>query len=144
VGLLGKDGRVLRDVTSDDFISGLLAALVRRDVKAVSTRTEAFYQAVEASFQTFAKAVSEAALDLELDFTVYLDPLYEDSPVIREAISAAVQRNLISLDNPEYVDMRMKFGRVEASDLLNHLPGEPGWYDDAAKAFLDAGPSVAA
>jgi hypothetical protein len=135
---------MLRDVTSDDFISGLLAALVRRDVKAVSTRTDAFYHAVEASYKAFAKVVAEASDDIELDFTVYLDPLYQDSPVIREAISAAVQRNLISLDNPEYVDMRMKFGRSEASYLLDHLPGKPSWYDDAAETFLAAGPSVAA
>lgn len=132
------------DLTVDDFVSGLLAALVRRRVKAVSTRGDVFYEAVAAGYERLLKTVDESdSLTVSLDFAVYLDPLYRDSPVIGEAITAAVQRNMISRDNPEFVDFRMKFGPSEADRILASLPGDPAWYDSAAAAFLASAPVVA-
>jgi len=69
---------------------------------------------------------------------VVLDDLYGDSPVVREAVTGAVQRNFIRLDNPEFQDMRMKFGPEVADLLLDALPGSSKVYESMADAYLRA------
>lgn len=128
---------VAEDLTADDFVAGLFAALVKRNVPTVSMREDRFFSAIQESFDRLESLVNNAS-DVELDFEVFLDPLYRDSAVIREALSAAVQRTLVSLDNPEYLTIRMKFGRREADVLLDHNPGRAEWFDEVADTFLRA------
>lgn len=123
-----------RDLTVDDFLTGLIAGLASRSVATVSLRGESFYQAIE---QTFDRLRSEAtARDLDLRFRVFRDPIYGDSAIVRDAISGAVQRDLVSLDNPEYLDMRLKVGPEEALLLLERLPGGQELFLRLADEFL--------
>ena len=126
---------VAKDVTVNDFMSGLIATCATRGISTLSLRGDAFFEAMKAAYEALrAIAPSEG---LELRFRIILDEIYGDSPTVREAISTAVQRNLISLDNPEYQDMRVKFGRYEADKILAGLPGRPEVYAAVTDAYLE-------
>lgn len=129
-----------RDITADDFITGLIAGFAARDVSSVSIRSPEFYRAVERLFANLQTVASNERLDVR--FLVALDPVYEDSPVVRDAISGAVQRDLVSLDNPEYQDMRLKVGRDEARLFLERLPGGPSLFLGLADNFINDYPWV--
>ena len=130
------------DVTIDDFMTGLIATCASRGLSTLSLRGERFFEAMAASYSELDWASARGGLDVR--FVIILDDLYGDSPVVRDAVSRAVQRNLISLDNPEFQDMRIKFGRDEAARLLSDLPGGPDMYEAIASAYLRARQHAAA
>jgi hypothetical protein len=133
---------VPEELSADDFIAGLFAALAKRRVKTLSMREDNFYAGTRASFEKL-QFLSGGDNAIRLNFRVILDPLYGDSSVIREALNSAIQRRLVSLDNPEFVDIRMKFGPDEAVELIDRLPGDPSWYDQLADAFQSVQGTVA-
>lgn len=133
--------RMSADLTANDFVSGLLASFARKGIAAVSLRSPGFYTAALDAFGRLSQLAEKYEIDVR--FYVFLDPIYGDSPVIREAVSDAVQRNLISLDNPEYQDLRLRIGSDEANLLLAKLPGGPELYEQLAEAFLADYPHVA-
>lgn len=129
-----------QDLTIDDFITGLLAGMAVRGVEAVSLRGRYFYEAIADSYERLREREQAEALNLR--FLVILDRVYNDSPVVRDAISGAVQRDLVSLDNPEYLDMRLKVSKTEARMLLDALPGSPGLFETLAENFINNYPWV--
>jgi hypothetical protein len=132
---------VRRDLTVDDFLTGLLAALANRGVRVISIRGDEFYRAIEQAFHALESTANERAI--EPRFAVFLDPVHGDSPVIREAISSVVLRDLASLDNPEYQDLRLKLTRGQAELLLKTLPGGAALYELIADAFIASYPYTA-
>jgi len=130
-----------RDLTADDFVTGLLAALACRGVRVISIRGEEFYQAMEHAYRALEAAAAERLV--EPRFAVFLDPIHGDSPVVREAISTVVLRDLASLDNPEYQDLRLKMVEGQADLLLNTLPGGSALYEHIAEAFVMWYPYIA-
>lgn len=128
----------LDEMTADDFILGLFAALTRRNKTTVSMREAPFYEAVRASFDKLVELANKEPDVVDITFRVKLDPLYGDSAVIRNAINAVVQRTFLSLDNPEFVTLRSKLNETEAVDAISHLPGRAEWYAEMADAFLEA------
>lgn len=122
------------EITADDFMTGLLAAWKSRGFKTVSVREDGFYRSMKASFDELELIADELGLDVK--FVVVLDEFHHDSPVIGEAIDAAVQRRFVSLDNPEYVTMRIKFGAEAADRLLDDLPGGANLYKKLADVFI--------
>ena len=109
------------DLTVDDFMTGLLAALALSHRAVVPIDSERFDAAVEASFHKLEDLAPEYGLNIR--FWIATHPLHGDSPVVRDAISGAVQRDLVSLDNPEYQHMRLKITADEALMLLQVVPG---------------------
>ena len=129
-----------QDLTIDDFVTGLIAGLAASDVQAVSIRGSEFYAAVEKLYDHLRMSAKDDALNLR--FRIILDRIYGDSPIVRDAISGAVQRDLISLDNPEYLDMRLKVNVAEAQILLDTLPGHDGLFLELAKEFVNDYPWI--
>lgn len=128
----------LDELTADDFILGLFAALMRRNVPTVSMREERFYEAIEASFKRLQELLAADPDLVELSFRIKLDPLYGDSAVVRNALNAVVQRTFLSLDNPEFVTIRSKLTDRQAERTIDHLPGKPEWYAELADTFVKA------
>lgn len=122
-------------VSLDDFMTGLIAGLAAEGIKAVSIRGTDFYAAVEAAFQEF-ESISET-MGLRLKFWITRNPVYGDSADVREGITRAVQRDLISLDNPTYQNMRLRVGQGDSSSYLDKLPGGAEVYHQVARVFLD-------
>lgn len=120
-------------ISIDDFMTGFLSSLVADGVDRVSIRS-VFYDAIQEAYADFAREAGDAGC--EVDFVVNRHPVHGDSPTVRMAITDAVQRDLISLDNPVYMDMRIKITPEYADRYLESLPGRPAWYRTMTRAFL--------
>lgn len=131
----------VEDASVDDFTTGLIAALAETGVSVVNIRGRVFYEAVVTAFNEF-KGLAAAA-HVEPRFALRVNRVYGDSPAVRDALTRAVQRDLISLDNPEYVDMRLKLSRADAEPYLSRLPGTPDLYRASAAKFLASYPAYA-
>ena len=129
------------DITLDDFMTGLIAGLAALNVHVVSIRGNLFYRAVIDAFHDFEEGAGSAGVRPR--FRLRLNRVYGDSPDVRDAISRAVQRDLVSLDNPEYQDMRLKVSKSEADNYLNELAGGRNLYIEAASHFKGAYPTYA-
>lgn len=125
---------MIDDLTVDDFLTGIIAAAATKGIRTFSMRDQYFFSAMEDSYRELERVAANHNVDVR--FVIQLDPLYGDSPVIREAVSTATLRKLISLDNPEFIDMRIKFGPDEAERILADLPGDRSLYVALAEVFL--------
>jgi hypothetical protein len=130
-----------KDVTLDDFMTGLIAGLAELGVTVVSIRGNTFYKAVVQAFETFDQNARNAGVRPR--FWLKLNRMYGDAPDVRDALTRAVQRDLVSLDNPEYQDMRLKITGSDAELYLDRLPGDRELYMDAAKKFRATYPAYA-
>ena len=131
--------RAHTDVSVDDFMTGLIAGLAAHDVDVVSIRKNLFYKAVVNAYDDFRERADDAGI--EPRFVLRLNKIYGDSPAVRDALTRAVQRDLVSLDNPEYQDMRLKITRSDADLYLEKLAGGKALYMEIAKRFLADYPS---
>lgn len=122
-------------ITLDDFITGLLAGLAKRRKRVIPLR-EAFYTGAVASYRELAEWSKDGAA--EVSFWVNQDRYHGDSPAIRTGITEAVQRDLVSLDNPTYQRMRIKIAPDIADRYLDKLPGGVALYDHLTDIFLNA------
>lgn len=120
-------------VSADDFFSGLFASLVLKGKSQFSLRSARFDEAVERAFGEFRRAADEEGVRLR--FRVALHPLHGESSVVHEGLDRAAQRDLISLANPEYLDIEVKIGPRSANALIEHL-GNRELFSRAADAFL--------
>lgn len=128
-----KEATAQATISIDDFMTGFLAVLAGRGFKSVSIRST-FYEAIQKAYQEFDQVAAGAGC--EVDFVVKNHPVHGDSPAVRRAITHAVQRDLISLDNPVYMDMRLKIDPSYADHYLDSLPGDRSWYEAMTDTFL--------
>jgi enamine deaminase RidA (YjgF/YER057c/UK114 family) len=145
--MTGKDGQVAQlleqapgaqtapKVSLDDFLTGFIAGLAKSDVEVVMLQGRRFHAAVRSAFEALLQSASAAGTGV--NFTVQLNAFHGDSPDINQAITRAVQRNIISLDNPYFVNMRLRIPAERAEAFLENLPGKPSMYVAAADRFLD-------
>ena len=122
-------------MTADDFFTGLFAALAVRGSDFFSIRNERFDAALAETFANDLRPMADAE-DIELDFRIRLHPIHGDSLTVRDGISNAAQRDLISLDNPEYQDIRLKLTPKDAEPILEQLPASRELFIRVADAFL--------
>ncbi len=117
-----------------DFITGLLAALTLEEVSVLSLRKHRLDIAIEKLNDDLEK---EATLEnLKIRFHIQTHPIHRDSSIIQEALYEAAQRDLVSLDNPEFQDVRLKISIEEAPLYLNSVLGSPEMYKRLAKRFI--------
>lgn len=137
----GHDTSVSTVMSIDNLVTGLVSACALRGIRRLTLRGQDLFAAMELAY----KRVDEeaAGAGVEVRFAVFLDPIYGDSPVVREAFNMAVIRRLVSLDNPEFQEMSIKISALEAERLLATLPGGPALYEAATDAFLDDSPLAA-
>jgi hypothetical protein len=122
-------------LTADEFFTGLFAALALRGRPAISIRGDRFDKILARIFDEL--RVKADAEDIDLRFRIRPHRIHGDSPTVRAAVKAATQADLISLDNPEYQDIRFKIGREDAEFFLASLPLPKDVFDWLAESFLD-------
>jgi len=130
----------MADLTLDQFMSGLLAGLALEDRRVVSIKGDAFYARVVNVFNRLEERKGD--FDVEPTFWITQHPFHGDSPAVRQAISGAVKSNLVSLDNPEYQDMRLRITPAQARTLLRRIPGGEDLYRELAREFLESSGSL--
>lgn len=122
-------------LTIEDFFTGILSAISLKDLGVISLRQDRFDKALAEAFESL--KVEAAKLKLDLRFRIKLHTFHGDSQTIRNGISGAAQRDLISLDNPEYQKLRLKISREEADSYLSSIPGGHGLFIGLAEKFLN-------
>ncbi len=123
-------------MTADDFFAGLFAALANRGLTMFSIRIDQFDSVVKGVFDHLADRAE--AKDVQLRFRIKPHPVHHDSLTIQSALARAAQRDLISFDNPEYQDIRIKLAADEARRILEGLPGGAALYTELAEDFVGA------
>jgi hypothetical protein len=122
-------------ISADDFFTGFFAALAAKRCKTVSHRGQAFDRALAETFIEFQKRAAQ--MDIDLGFRIRLNPIHGDSVVVRDGIAGAARRDLVSLDNPIYQNIRLKLSEEEGHKLLANLPGGEELFPDLIESFLD-------
>jgi hypothetical protein len=122
-------------VTADDFFTGLFAALTLKGPPVISGRGRRLDKALALTFEEFRKLA--AAENLDVQFRIRLHPFHQDSITVKNEICHAAQQNLISLDNPEYQEIRLKLTKDEAEEILATFPTKELFLTTADK-FLDS------
>lgn len=123
-------------VTADAFFAGVIAGLSVKNRRSVSIATGRFDRAMQRAAERLQERADEYGL--EVDFRIRPHPIHGTSSTVRECLSAAVQSDIISLDNPEYQDLRIKVDADEADAMFKWLPGDRDLYMDLATEFLAA------
>lgn len=121
-------------LTVDDFFTGLFATLASKGLKSISIRDEGFDKSLVPAFNKLLELAPQKQLDIP--FRIRLHQFHGDSITVRNAIYGAAQRGLISLDNPEYQDVRFQIGCEEADEILQDIPGGKALFKDLTAEFL--------
>jgi|ERR1051325_7054276 hypothetical protein len=119
-----------------DFVTGLFAALAKRGVTSLSLRNQRLSIALQEAFARLEKET--AGQSLKLKFCIRAHPIHGTDPELEDELTEAAKRDLISLDNPEYQDLRLKVNPSEAEKYLASVPGSPSLYLGLADTFMDA------
>lgn len=133
--------QVTEHLTADDFFTGLFASLAIRHVGQLSLRRDVFDRASAGAFEEFQRLARER--NVELGFRIRLHPTHGDSITVRDSLANAAQRDLVSFDNPEYQDIRLKIGVTEARAILSAMPGGLELFNGLADSFMDHYDAVA-
>ena len=120
-------------LTADDFFTGLFSALALNGWSVISLREDRFDGAVASVFKKLEEVARQKHLDLR--FRVRLHPFHSDSSTVRDSVTSAVKRDLISLDNPVFQDIRLKMTKPEARGYLSSLPGGEKLFLHLAEEF---------
>lgn len=124
-------------ITLDDFMTGLLSGLAAEGVHVVTITETDFYEAVVSVFGDLERWAADQG-NVDVRFWLMVDELHGDSPDIRDSITSAQQRRLISLDNPTFENMRMKLSSPEeATPYLASVPGGSDLYLRLAARFKE-------
>lgn len=123
-------------LSSEDFLAGLLAALAKRHLGVLSIRGDRFDRASEAAYLELRSLAPEN--DIELRFFVKPHSKYGDSTVIRDAVARLAMWDMVSLDNPEYQDVRLKITPTYAETIFERLRVDPAIFDRIATTFVRA------
>jgi hypothetical protein len=117
-----------------DFMTGILAALAVNRVPVLSLKRSRLDQAFARLNKDLKEAAEAAGLDLK--FRIRLHPIHQDSTQLQQALYEAAQRDLVSLDNPEFQKVRLKIGPDEAQAYLTGLPGSQEMYLHLASRLM--------
>lgn len=121
-------------ISADDFFAGLFAALSLRGMRTLSIRADQFDPLMAHIFDRLVQRSPAESVDVR--FRIRPHPIHGDSLTIQNALAGAAQRDIISFDNPEYQDIRIKLAPDEAGRILANLPGPAQMYQDLADEFV--------
>ena len=127
--------------TVDSFVTGVLAALVLRNVSTISRGGIRFDRAFAKVFSEDLEEQAELH-NLDICFRIRQHPIHGDSFTLRDAILSAALRGLLTFDVPGG-DIRFRINASWAQEILSGLPGSPEMYRGLAAKFLgyyDASP----
>lgn len=113
-----------RLVTSDQFVAGIVATLaLKQRTKFQLTDTE-LDRRFESAFSGLVAAEEEHSL--YTNFSFFVDPYHGDSVCLRETLTAAKEKELVSFNNPtlKTFDIRLTEERAQRYLERNPVPKE--------------------
>ena len=118
-----------------DLITGLIAGLALNKITALSIRNNQFDQALARLVDEDLKREA-GERGFVLKFRVRPHEIHGDSTAVQRALYEAAQRDLISLDNPEFQDIRLKIAPNQARAYFEGLPGSADMYEQLSTKLL--------
>jgi hypothetical protein len=123
-----------RSLYLPDFMTGLLVGLALNKVQSLSLRQNRLDRAFERLNEAILRETKKEQLAAKFRFHTH--PIHQDSTLLQQALYEAAQRDLISLDNPEFQRIRLKFTAGEASAYLGTVPGSAEMYKRLAALLI--------
>src|SRR4051812_32704529 len=123
-------------LSSEQFLAGLLASLALRRWDRVSIRGDRFDRASAAAFEELERIGDE--YHVRPRFYIVPHPTYGDSTVMRDAVARLAQWDLLSLDNPEYQDLRLKMSPSYAEQVFERLGLDRSLFRVLTDRFVEA------
>jgi hypothetical protein len=123
-----------RSLYLPDFMTGIIAALAINRIPSLSLRGNR----LDIAFDRLSRDIDNEAQkeNLDVKFRIRVHPIHHDSTQHQQALYEAAQRDLISLDNPEFQRIRLKLSAEDALPYLEGLPGSPGMYQRLASLLV--------
>ena len=118
----------------NQMLTGLFSVLADRGISTLSIRTDRVDRVLVKVYEELATRASEEGL--ELTFNIRRG-LYGTSSQLRNALKLAALRDRVSIDNPEYQDVRLSVDKLPY-EHIQHLPGSASLYEQLADVFLAA------
>lgn len=121
-------------ISADLFVSGLLVALAEKGQSTVTIRDNKFDEVVELLYNDLKSR--EATSNFSLRFRIVRSKIHGDSKVLRDSITHAAKRDLVSIDNPDFLVIRSKLSKSKATDFLDNLPVSADIFRELASMFI--------
>lgn len=118
----------------NQLLTGLFSVLAQRGVSTISIRTDRVDEVLVQVYNELEKRAAEE--QLELTFQIRRG-LHGTSSQLRKALKLAALRDRVSIDNPEYQDVRLSATKLPYEHLCR-LPGTADLYKDLADIFLSS------
>ncbi len=124
----------LAPLSLNQLLTGLFSVLAKRGISTISIRTD---RVDETLVQVYEELEGKAPVEgLELTFQIR-QGLHGTSSQLRNALKLAALRDRVSIDNPEYQDVRLSAAKLPYHHV-GLLPGSEKMYEELADVFLDA------
>lgn len=111
-------------VTSDQFVAGIVSILALQDRTHFWLTDTELDGKFERAFSDLLEAETE--YDLRPNFSFYVDPYHGDSVCLRDTLTAAKEKELVSFNNPTFrtFDVKLSPERAERYLARNPVPRE--------------------
>jgi 3-dehydroquinate dehydratase len=118
----------------NQLLTGLFSVLAQRGISTISIRTDRVDEVLVQVYEQLEKTAD--AESVELTFQIR-QGLHGTSSQLRRALKLAALRDRVSIDNPEYQDIRLSESKLPY-EHLSRLPGSEKMYEELADTFLAA------
>ena len=119
----------LKDISVDDFVSGLIASGTLLGMRTWSLAGDRLDRGAEAAFFKLKEKTGGVA------FRIRCHPIHGDSSAFRDALLAAAQRGLVTFDCPGASTVRPAIDADWANSILEGLPGDEGFWKEVGYLF---------
>lgn len=109
-----------RLVTSDQFVAGIVAVLALKHRRHFWLTDTELDERFEKAFSDLVEA--EQDYDLQSNFSFFVDPYHGDSVCLRETLTAAKEKELVSFNNPTLRTFDVKLTEERAEYYLSRSP----------------------
>jgi hypothetical protein len=122
----GRTGRDIEDtemaklVTSDQFVAGIVAMLALKERTRFWVTDTELDKRFEKAFEDLIKA--EETYEIHPNFSFYVDPYHGDSVCLRDTLTAAKEKELVSFNNPTFRTFDVKLTAEHAERYLKRSP----------------------
>jgi hypothetical protein len=111
---------MVRLITSDQFVAGIVAVLALKGRKHFSLSDTELDSKFQGAFEDLVNAGDE--YQVRPNFSFYVDPYHGDSVCLRDTLSAAREKKLVAFKNPTFHTFDIELSNDRAEQYLSRSP----------------------
>lgn len=124
----------MRILTADQFVSSVISMLALQNQKHFELQDSEFDQMFQSAYTELLE--QETNLNVSVNFSFYTDALHGDSADLREALYAAREKKLISINNPTFHTFDIKLNDERAQRYLDKTPLKQEFLHDIVMKYF--------